>query len=164
MPNLFKSQPGVVYAVELDGAATGTVRVVGLEGTDVVLITSIGYSQGVNVQFMQSLEKVVYLYSFGDRMGTVKVSGLLLDRYCDTQGSSQGYAVLAKYYAEKRAISEDRIVQVYIGNDNEIRGFLTDINIQTHNPELRTMAYTLTIATLPEYDSTGAGAGTVAGG
>ena len=41
-----------------------------------ILITGISFTQNSNVQYMQSLEKFMYIYAFGENMGRITVSGV----------------------------------------------------------------------------------------
>lgn len=154
MPKLFQSKPGMVKVVDLgDSAAIGVLSISGeggkLEQQDGVVITQIGINQEVNAQFMPSLQKVIYVYSFGDRMGQIQVNGIAFDKLCNK--ASRGYVgtnSLFKYYDKNRAIDENRLMKISIGKV-AFQGYLISSSLNTASPEFRTMSFSLRIVTVP---------------
>lgn len=152
MPLIFANKVGTVSAVDMPGLpALLTVKGPGgnLTGQSTVVVTSIGVSQNVNIQFMPSLQSVLYIYSFGDRQGEIKVSGVAFDRNCDSEESNAGVNFALSYYDDNRAVTEGKIMTVIIGNKT-LQGFLTGMNIQTADTVYRTHSFSYTIATVPE--------------
>jgi hypothetical protein len=154
MSDLFTSNnPGKVYRIPLTHGTEATVikfmdTKADFPVHDTVLITAIGFSQSVNVQFTPALNKLVYLYSFGDRMGDAVISGFLFDRECSkSSGRLVGLKKISDFYAANRAISNTRIA-VNIGAVT-VRGFLTDFRADTAEPQLNSMRFTMTLAILP---------------
>lgn len=94
---LFDNSPGLVRVMQLaSGSAPGLISVRGksgqLTGQNSVIIQSIGVSQEVQAQFMVSLQKLVYIYCFGDRPGQITVTGLAFDSFClGNAGSSDPF-------------------------------------------------------------------------
>lgn len=156
MSKLFQTRPGVVRVVDLGiSAAPGMLVVSGDSGKlsqqTGVIITSIGVDQHVNAQFVASLQKVIYVYSFGDRMGAVRVNGMLFDTLCDhvTGLRSQGARNLLEYYDSNRAVDEKRLMKVLIGGYS-LQGFLVASQISTASTEFKTMNFSLEIVTVPK--------------
>jgi hypothetical protein len=164
MAVLFSGNAGKVKVVQLgDGvqAATITIKVgvkeAGLVGTAGVLILGISEDQQVSAQMVTSLEKDVYIYSFGDQIGDLTLSGLLLDSMCVTPSAHRrlehnrwiGIRTLTDFYKRARAIEEDRVVTVTLGK-RVISGYLMRMGHSTANPELKTQSFILNIKTLPD--------------
>lgn len=157
MSKLIQSQPGMVQVVDLNsGGAPGVLSIEGngkLESLTGVVITSIGVNQQVNIQFAPSLQKIIYAYSFGDRMGAVEVSGIAFNKVCQG-GNSAGYvgaSNLFKYYDKNRAVNEGRLMKVSIGK-LALQGFLTSSRLSTASPEFKTMGFTLEIVSVPKQE------------
>lgn len=155
MSKIFQSKPGMVQVVDLgDGGGPGVLSISGagnLASQQGVVITGIGVDQRVNIQFVSSLQKVIYVYSFGDKMGQITVSGLAFHKICPGNGQ-QGYLgaqSLLEYYDKNRAISEDRLMKVSIGG-YAIQGYMVSANLQTSSAEFKTMAFTLNIISVPK--------------
>jgi hypothetical protein len=159
MSDLFTADaPGRVYRIPLkDGSQATIIKFMDTKSAfpehDTVLVTAIGFSQAVNVQFTPALNKLVYLYSFGDRMGDAVISGFLFDKECpgvNGESSSNrlvGLKKISEFYAANRAINNTKI-SVNIGSVT-IRGFLIDFRADTSEPQLNSMRFTMTLAILP---------------
>ena len=118
-----------------------------------VIVTGIGYDQSVNIQFMPTLRKLVYVYAFGDRMGQISISGIAFDTTCTNNGSGGiGIDRLMRYYDKNRAVNEGRVVTVSIGS-SAIRGFLINMSLRTISTEFKTTGFTMNLATLPRKQS-----------
>ena len=77
---LFPSKPGVIVKLG-DPATLGSVRLLSVEpklgfGLQRSIITRLTVSQQTNIQFLHSLGSQIFVYVFGDRMGTITLSGL----------------------------------------------------------------------------------------
>ena len=153
---IFQSnRAGMVQTLNLGGdTLPGIISVTGgssdyLSKQQGVIITSIGVSQEVNAQFVASLQKVIYVYSFGDKMGKITVNGLSFYQVCENKGTKAVGAVsLLEYYDRHRAIDESRLMTISIGSYS-LQGYLTSMNLVTSQPEFRIMAFTLNIISIP---------------
>ena len=159
MASLFQSKSGQtntgrVQIVDLGvGSAPGILSVSGRGGKvsrqSGVIITSIGVDQSVNAQFMASLQKVIYVYSFGDRMGAIRVNGICFDRICGANTHNQGTRNILDYYDDNRAIDESRIMKILIGKYS-MQGYLVSLNLNTSSAEFKTTGFALKIITIPK--------------
>lgn len=149
---VFISKPGRIAVLRETGILPGSVKLNPGGFTAKTIITGLGVSQGANVQFQHSLKNAIYVYSFGDRMGAVKVSGLGFAEDCRGGGQS-GVEELLRYYAAHRISENGELVEVRIGAQ-PVRGYLVACDIGIASPELMTYAWNLTIATLPETKET----------
>jgi len=175
MAVLFTGQSGMVKVVQLGANAQLGVLRVQLSGNNAVsmteasaasgmgiIITGIGEDQDVSLQAVTSLEEDVYVYCFGDQLGSVNITGLLVDRICTGEDTSSkrmtGIAELAKFYSSARAITESRKVTITMGT-RTIQGYLTSMRHNTSNPELRMQSFTLSIKTVPDTAASTTGTG-----
>lgn len=155
MSNLFVARPGSVRVLTL-GAESAPGSLINFDddgpggGNEPkpVIITGIGYNQSVNIQFMPTLRKMVYVYAFGDKMGAMQVQGLAFNNACEAQDNAWGAQELLTYYQEKRAVQDGRTIGINIGTYT-VRGFLIGLSLSMASMELKTMAFTLELATLP---------------
>jgi hypothetical protein len=150
---IFSGSTGLVLAVPNSGARKvfpGKIRVAGFEPV-AALISGVNYDQSVNVQFQSALGRGVYVYVFGDNMGTVKVDGIAFQGMCGNEGKS-GIGEILEYYSEKRASQSSDVMTVTIG-DVIIVGFLVSSSIRNITAATDEAAafsqYSLSIATLP---------------
>ena len=167
MADLLNSQPGMLAAVTNVGVP-GYVKInmSGLAGgrvpnafvTSAALITDIKGSFQTNTAFKSALDKRIYVYSFGDRMGSVAVSGLAFDSRCGTPvpnnpltGGSllTGLDEVVFWYRANRVSLSNSPVIITIGLSQVLRGFLIGLDYGTHSTELRSYSWTMRIATLP---------------
>ena len=113
------------------------------------IITSPAVSQRTNVQFMTSLKESVYVYVFGDQMGTVMIAGIAFAERCETGES--GLEEVFDYYQNFRASQRKETVSIGFGfSKASISGFLTAAEVSSRDPDLMTMDFKFTINTLPE--------------
>lgn len=181
---LFDNSPGLVRVMQLaSGSAPGLISVRGksgnLTGQNSVIIQSIGVSQEVQAQFMVSLQKLVYIYCFGDRPGQITVTGLAFDSFClGNAGSNDPFTPPPPFNFSATGLSGsasnagggsaamagvDTIMSYYtinraVAEDNIIKvllgktsfqGYLISMNMQTANTEQKMFQFTLTIWTVP---------------
>lgn len=158
---IIQSRPGMVRLLESKkgGMAPGVLSIKGqpdkyegkLESQEGVIVTSVGVKQDVNIQFSPSLKKVVYVYSFGDRPGNCTVQGLAFHRTCEKKNSKgwAGTKSLMDYYDRNRAVTEDRLMKLTIG-DWSVQGYLIRVNMSIEEPMFKTMGFTLTMIVIPK--------------
>jgi hypothetical protein len=112
---------------------------------DGVLITNIAYSQRTNTQFQQSLENIIYAYSFGDQPGDLTISGFAFFRTCD---SGNGISNLLKFYKDKRISNNFDKITVTLA-DEVINGYLIAMTLNTSDPSAGIHSFSLLLKTLP---------------
>ena len=152
MPDVFNSSFGqVVIITDPNGVIMpGKVVLAGFE-PQAALISGVKYNQSTNHQFQMSLEGSVYLYVFGDAMGSVMVNGIAFPSLCN--GAGEGLVEVFDYYRSNRASKNPEPIQVQIGSET-ISGFLTalTVNGQTvaEEPEGFLSHYAFIINSLPK--------------
>lgn len=123
------------------------------------IITRLGVSSAGNFQFLHTIGNDVYIYVFGDRMGSITLSGLSFENNCsilnDALASSEereqghGFELLYKWYKENRLAVRSRPISVTIGRDTTFQGFVTGLTGDVQDVQHRTITFQLTLATLP---------------
>ena len=137
MGSLFTSVPGTVYATDLQAVA-GQVsipaeladpRLKAPGAASTVLFGAMVWQQNTHQQFSTSLDGSIYIYVFGDQMGSVKLSGIAFDKLCEGGGKT-GLAIVLDYYNQNRASQRPTPIQVNVA-DKTVQGFLTGISVRT---------------------------------
>lgn len=103
-----------------------SIDIPGFEG----IITSLSLELSGNYQFLHTLNDFIYVYSFGDRIGTLNVSGVGFTKTCD--GGKGSLLKVYEYYKDKR-ISKAKSAMTIVIRDSEATGtffgFLTGARI-----------------------------------
>jgi len=155
MPQIFKTTQRGKVAVQSASGAPARIKILDPQlkagRYDPVIITQVGVSHSVNVQLMNTLRNLVYVYSFGDKMGQVQVSGVV---FYDTCGGSSGpFAgvkhIMDYYNTNKASRIPVATVKIHLGSYN-LTGFLLDVRINLSNAATQASQFTMNIATLPE--------------
>lgn len=153
MPDIFQSAPGTVAVISSDTALPGSIVIadpVFPSGNSAAIISGIHYDQKTNQQFQQSLDGVVYIYVFGDQMGSVEVEGIAFPKLCE--GGESGLFDVADYYRTNRASQSSKPIIVLAAGDR-ITGFLTGVrirsNVSAEDPNALINQYWLQISALP---------------
>jgi hypothetical protein len=158
--SLLQSRPGAIHLLTArTGLTVGTLltwpdggpggKESGERVASPIVINNVGYSQGLNIQFMSTLKKFVYVYSFGDRMGELRVGGIAFDNNCDGGESGWGTRSVLEYYRDNRAIKDNQKVSIVVAGET-VTGFLTNMEMSLADAEFKTMAFNLVIKTLPK--------------
>lgn len=151
MPDIFNSQPGMV-AIFQDFAGPllpGRIQLPSFNSVN-ALISGIDYMQETNQQFQTALDTSVFIYVFGDQMGSIKVLGKIFPSVCDS--GEDGLKKVLDFYAQKRASRLAEAISVLV-SEEVISGFLTGFNMRVDQHSEAEFAplydYTLMINTLP---------------
>lgn len=125
MADIFNSRPGIVQIIEAEQAIPARIRVKGF-APKAILISGIDYVQRTNQQFQYSLDRNVYVYVFGDLMGTLTLSGLAFPEMCS---GDDGIIEILEFYRQNRAAISSATINVAIGNQL-IVGFMTELRLR----------------------------------
>ena len=145
--SIFATAPGTVGQVLTVSGQTlpALVSIAGLRTVSGIAITSIGFSQDANVQFMNTLAKRVYIYVFGERMGVVEINGVTFYRPCS---GPAGISALFDFY-KNNTVSNKSEPTVVTLSDTTIRGFLRGIRSTFSDPEKGVIGFSLLLSTMP---------------
>jgi len=158
MPILFEENAGRVFAVP-DRSAQGSISLGNIEGPlgpityflQNSIITRIGYSAAGNYQFLHTIGNDVYLYVFGDRMGTVELHGMSFADQCPSSfGEAHGFEKMIVWYQLSRIASYREPVTVSIGRNTTFKGFITGMSGDVQDTLRRTINWRISVAILPD--------------
>ncbi len=154
MPVVFEGNAGKVIAIS-DKASAGTVSIAKVEGTGAFsfnnlrsIITKIGLGASGNFQFAHSVGNDVYVYVFGDRMGSIRIHGLSFEQQCP-RNQGHGVEALIRWYEANRIAARQEPIRVTIGSRTAFDGFLTSLQVDSSDPQSRMVSYVMTVATIP---------------
>lgn len=165
MPVLFQSKVGQVVQLD-DPAAQCTVSRPVLSFDNTVqpitwntyraIITRVTLSQQVNLQFLHALGSMVFVYVFGDRMGSVVLSGLSFflcecDPVCGNPQPLIDQPDIYSWYKLNRASARQTPVKIGIGNA-VLEGFVTSFNEDVVDPSINILQWTVQMMALPGGD------------
>jgi len=153
MAVVLSSKPGTVAIIGgEDGDEAALPGRVTLDGfvAATVIIRDAKYHQETNQQFQSSLEDTIYMYVFGDKMGSITLMGFIFGANCPSGGTS-GIEYVLDYYKANRASQRPTAVIVMVG-DTKISGFLTAMDIGMEDPESRINRFSFNVSTLPDSD------------
>ena len=148
---IFGTTPGTVgKAFAIAGASVPAIISVPGFPSGTVAITSAGLSQDANVQFMTALSKVIYIYSFGERMGTVDINGVAFVITCPTGGVTtvSGLVSLMSFYKANSVSTRAYPLTVSLGGV-AVSGFVKSVRTTFSDSQLGLTGFTLSMATLP---------------
>jgi hypothetical protein len=122
------------------------ISVPGLGTGQGVAITSVGFSQDANVQFMHSLRRLIYVYSFGERMGVVEINGVSFYRPCNSGG---GIGDVLNFYRDNSVARKSDLTSVTLAGGN-IRGFVRGVRSTFADADKGVIGFSLIISTMPD--------------
>jgi hypothetical protein len=152
MADIFSNLPGIVAVVGARGA-NNPLRIsiddfpeTGQQGGAV--LTEIAVNRNGNYQFLHTMQDVVHVYSFGERIGDFRAAGLALARTCD---GVEGLTTVLEYYEQNRLERRSRPISLVIGTSGSgrFRGFLTGVHVDIARPEAAVTQFGLQFHTLP---------------
>jgi len=158
MPTIFQNCPGRVTQV-VQPVSTCNISIVNVtdnSGTpeltyekDSIILTGIVLSQNVNVQFLHTLGNRVYVYSFGDRMGQIQLSGMAFLTSCNAQSNYHSAKNVLNWYRLNKSSTRSDAIRVSIF-DTSFQAFLTGLNANIIDAQTKLVQWNLSLATLPE--------------
>jgi hypothetical protein len=174
MAELFNNKPGIVVVLASTGTDDANPFRVTIDGfpedgsTSGIIITEMAIQRHGNFQFMHTLKDLVYVYSFGERIGQIRASGLAFARLCN---GTQGLSAILEYYEKNRLENRSDPISIVIGTSGagRFRAFLVELNAEVARPEARLAQFGLQFHALPSAKATpaapaGGGAGGGGGG
>lgn len=168
MATVFETKPGFVAAVPdpfdkpIPLAIDGWTGYQGMRS----IITQLGVQRQGNFQVVHSLEDLIYVYVFGDRVGQMRLAGLCFseacalapDRRAPAGGGSQpsnngaiGIESLLGYYDEYSIAKRDEPVNVQLGTTDKgrFKTAVVGMNIELLRPEGRISQFAMQLLVYP---------------
>lgn len=152
---MFSGEPGRVIAlVDPSTTATSTFNSpLSLEGwqgfsTFKSILTRCMVSQQGNYQFLNSFGGRIYAYTFGDRIGTIGLSGLAFQQKCEDPGVIGIQKVLEYYNKNRIAKRETPMTVTFAGQ--ALKGMLIGMTADVANPESLIFQFDMQFALIPD--------------
>lgn len=158
---LIVSRPGTAVKLE-DPAIQCSTQLLSMRPEDSInfdthrsIVTRLMLGQQSNVQFLHALGSLIYIYAFGEKMGTIGLSGLSFGCGCTTESditappqSGPGAESMLKWYNENRVSKREDPVRITIGS-TAIEGFVVGITEDVVDTPNQIVQWNLTLASLP---------------
>jgi hypothetical protein len=127
---------------------------------DMVIITDISYVQPTNTQFMHSMNRAVYIYNYGDRIGKVRISGLCFSSRCLGNAlisvsfvnpvQNAGVENMLSWYRRYKASARIPPMYITIGSGEVVKGFIVGMEVATQSLDYMIYRFNLEIVSLPD--------------
>lgn len=119
------------------------------------IITGMTLELSGNYQFLHTISDLVYFYAFGDRVGTLNLTGLCFAAKC--AGLNKGGLLDAyQYYLDNRATKRGGkpitiTISAGAGQSTTLTGFLTGMRLDVADSQMGTVGYwSMRFEVLPE--------------
>jgi hypothetical protein len=153
--DVFRSSRGRVAAIDSPGIPM-SLYIESWGGFPIFksIVTSIRVGQQGGVQFLHTLRDFIYIYVFGDRIGTMSITGLSFWDKCDAPGY-HGIEYVNGYYLDNRVSQRAAPLTVVIGSGTSFLGFLVGFNFDFNNPDDLIAQFCLELRVVPEASDLG---------
>ena len=151
MPIMFSGEPGRVALVPTGFvSAASSVSLSGWGGFNQFrsIITRVATNERGNFQFLHTLGKVIFVYTFGDRVGDILVSGMAFSGGCG--GDGLGIEAVHRFYRQNRIAVRPTPLTITIGTGTTLVGYLVGLSTDVANAELRIYQFNMTLSLIPE--------------
>jgi hypothetical protein len=155
MADIFNNEPGVVVVLDTGGGNGDNPFRLAIDdfpqdGSSGLIVTELAVQRHGNFQFLHTLKDLVYVYSFGERIGQIRASGLCFASMCNGP-SDGGLPTLLDYYETHRLEMRSQPISIAVGtsNNGRFRGFLCELNFDVARPEARLAQFGLQFHALP---------------
>lgn len=151
MATMFVRRPGTVVAVPT-GGQTGNILMIGGVSASAFsnigsIVTGFGLETESGVQVLHALQRAVFVHSFGERIGSLVVSGLSPSLQCTNTKS--GISSILEYYDKVRISAAGKAYPIVIGS-SRFMGFIRGIRLGMSNPELQLGEFALRLNVFKE--------------
>ena len=154
---LFSGPTGRVIRLD-DNSAPGGLRLLDLpdKGTQIdydtqrSIITKLQVDQSVSAQFSHMLGGEIYVHVFGDRIGSVILSGLSFPYGCENPEDTQpGLEKMLEWYRQNKLSTRFLPIRAVIG-DTPFDAFLVNFTAGAQDPATGLVEWTAPLVTLPD--------------
>jgi hypothetical protein len=155
---LIETQPG--YASLVPDVFGGSPLALTVGGFDYApwslsVVTQMSIRRQANVQFVHTLQDLIYVYSFGERIGSITVAGLSFVGMCDEFGDTgmrTGIEYVLDWYDANEVGNGVGPLWLAIGGASGsgiFRAYLTGLEVDIVKPDLRLTSFALQFQALP---------------
>lgn len=151
MATMFVRRPGTVVTVPT-GGQTGNILMIGGISSGLLssmgsIVTGFGLETESGVQVLHALQRAVFIHSFGERLGSLVVSGVAPSMQCSSMQS--GISSILGYYDQTRISASGKAYPIVIGY-SRFMGFVRGIRLGMSNPELQLGEFALRLSVFKE--------------
>jgi hypothetical protein len=115
------------------------------------IITQAGINQSGNFQFLHTLQDMLYIYVFGDRVSEIQVSGIAFAGICGASGDRSGIAEILDFYRFNKISSRPTPVLLRFGDQQHVfQSFLTGCQVEVSRPEINLGQFFLRFHAAPQ--------------
>lgn len=170
MANIFSASPGTVMAISAPppDANKPTTTMFKIEIGDASaqsawgpdaggisgIVTGFSLTGDTNVQFTQTLRDAIYLTAFGDKMGSMTLSGLLFLNspiICKDWSVDSGPPLVPffKKFKDNNVITRKDPLVIVLAGRIVVKGFLLSYQVQIIDPQFQLGQFTMQFAVIP---------------
>ena len=160
-----RSNRGRVSAVSLPGESLGSVFSLDEWGGFSQLkaiFTQVGFSRGTNHQLQHTLGSRIFLFTFGDRIGQMRLSGFAFEHACEDGDTTQsGLSRVNDFFNRTKLSARSEPLQIALDAVTVFEAYLHDFQCESVSQDgsLRgTYRFTLHLSLIPDDDEQQAGA------
>lgn len=119
------------------------------------IVTGFAVDLEGGVQFTHSLDEFVFVYTFGERMGTMQLSGISFYQDCQevdevmTGGEDHGLEEMIGYYGLNRVNTRRTPVLIVLGASTPFECFLVKMRAELIDSEQLVGRWTMDLKTIP---------------
>ena len=151
MVDVFATAPGAVVALDGPGIPMN-LFIEGWEGYAGFksIISGVQVATENGTQFLHTLRDFVYVYTFGERIGQMTVSGVGFAAQCETGDARfHGLEYTYAYYLEARASNLGRPITVTVGGDTTFFAFVTGMEFGVADAERALSTFSMKMNVVP---------------
>lgn len=152
--DIFSSTNGMAVKKTFEAGNVASFMQPSISDDDLVIVTSVSFNQSANVQYQPSLKREMYIYSFGEKMGEVTISGVAFSKSCITKSAANIFSGLSKvldYYKDNsvsKSVDSVKKISLAFGS-HTIVGFLNSCSVSISSSDTTFISqFTLNIATI----------------
>lgn len=150
MASVFSPCLGGVTRVDLNCSQGGTLFKIQLNPNLTLPVTGFALELQGNYQFLHTVNDFIFLYTFGDRIGELVLTGMgFFDNGCGNFVENNGICAALGYYAANRVAKRDGPIDIVLGQCGGFKGFLTGMRIEVVRPESLVAQWVLRFNVLP---------------
>ena len=115
------------------------------------VVTRVAVSSSCNFQVRHTLGGDAFLYTFGDKVGRVFVTGLSFGAYCDDNGDAGlGIERVVAYYNVNRLALRAKPIFMTIGRNLTLRMYLASLDIDVEDPGQQIWRFQMSLLEAPD--------------
>lgn len=150
MPSIFS--PAVGAVTKVSGGSSESIFTISFGGGSGSLrapVTGFALEQNGNFQFLHTVNDFIYVYSFGDRVGELVISGIGFAKTCSSANDAKLCGVLDFYNANK--LSKVGNLSVTLGDcAPPFFAFLTGMRMELQDPRTLVAQWSLRLNVVPK--------------